>query len=84
MLYNVVVNDWDETTYVPTTLGNVLLVVVILALLAGAVLFARKVAARQRVLADPSSAKPAAKLLGGRLFYIPESSFQAAMKPPNS
>lgn len=61
MLYNVVVNDWDETTYVPTTLGNVLLVVVILALLAGAVLFARKVAARQRVLADPSSAKPAAK-----------------------
>ena len=61
MLYNVVVNDWDETTYVPTTLGNVLLVVVILALLAGAVLFARKVAARQRVLTDPSSAKPAAK-----------------------
>lgn len=60
MLYNVVVNDWDETTYVPTTLGNVLLVVVILALLAGAVLFARKVAARQRALADPS-AKPAAK-----------------------
>lgn len=42
MLYNVVVNDWDETTYVPTTLGNVLLVIVILALLAAAALFARK------------------------------------------
>lgn len=42
MLYNVVTNDWGETTYVPTTLGNVLLAVVILALLAGAVLFARK------------------------------------------
>ena len=42
MLYNVVTNDWGETTYVPTTLGNVLLAVLILALLAGAVLFARK------------------------------------------
>lgn len=41
MLYNVVVNDWGETTYVPTTLGNVLLVVVLIALLAVAVLFAR-------------------------------------------
>ena len=42
MLYNVVVNDWDETTYVPTTLGNVLLVVILIALLAIAVLFAHK------------------------------------------
>ena len=41
MLYNVVVNDWGETTYVPTTLGNVLLVVVLIALLAAAVFFAR-------------------------------------------
>lgn len=47
MLYNVVVNDWDETTYVPTTLGNVLLVIFIIALLCGAVLFARKYAAKQ-------------------------------------
>lgn len=42
MLYNVVVNAWDETTYVPTTLGNVLLVAVFIVLLAVAVLFAHK------------------------------------------
>ncbi|MBQ2802657.1 MAG: energy-coupled thiamine transporter ThiT [Lachnospiraceae bacterium] len=42
MFYNVVVNDWGETTYVPTTLGNILLVVVILLLLGGAVFFAKK------------------------------------------
>lgn len=42
MLYDVVVNDWGETTYVPTTLGNVLLVAVILLLLFGAVAVARK------------------------------------------
>lgn len=42
MLYNVVVNEWGETTYVPTTLGNVLLFLLILALLAGAVLFMKK------------------------------------------
>ena len=41
MLYNVVVNDWGETTYVPTTLGNTLLVIVLIALLAAAVFFAR-------------------------------------------
>ena len=48
MLYDVVVNDWDETTYVPTTLGNVLLAVIIIALLCGAVIFARKYAAKQK------------------------------------
>jgi len=42
MLYNVVVNDWGETTYVPTTLGNVLLGIVILALLAIAMVFVKK------------------------------------------
>lgn len=47
MLYDVVVNDWGETTYVPTTLGNVLLVVVLIALLCGAVWFAQKYAAKQ-------------------------------------
>lgn len=47
MLYDVVVNEWDETTYVPTTLGNVLLAVIIIALLCGAVIFARKYAAKQ-------------------------------------
>lgn len=41
MFYDVVVNDWGETTYVPTTLGNVLLVAIIIALLIGAVAFAR-------------------------------------------
>ena len=42
MLYNVVVNDWGETTYVPTTLGNVLLAVVIIALLGVAMYFTGK------------------------------------------
>ena len=42
MLYNVVVNDWGETTYVPTTLGNVLLAVIILALLGISLFFAKK------------------------------------------
>ena len=37
MLYTAVTNDWGETTYVPTALGNVLLVVVLAALLAVAV-----------------------------------------------
>lgn len=52
MLYDVVVNDWDETTYVPTTLGNVLLAVVMIALLCGAVIFARKYAAKQKSAAE--------------------------------
>lgn len=42
MFYNVVVNDWGETTYVPTTLGNVLLVLLIVVLLAAAMLFAKR------------------------------------------
>ena len=42
MLYNVVVNDWDEVTYVPTTLGNVLLAAVIIAFLAAALFLAGK------------------------------------------
>ncbi len=41
MFYDVVVNDWGETTYVPTALGNVLLAAIIIALLIGAVAFAR-------------------------------------------
>lgn len=47
MLYDVVVNDWGETTYVPTTMGNVLLVVILAALLALAVFLARKYTAAQ-------------------------------------
>lgn len=42
MLYDVVVNDWGETTYVPTALGNVLLAAVIVLLLASAVALAKK------------------------------------------
>lgn len=42
MFYDVVVNDWGETTYVPTTLGNVCLVFLILALLGIAMFFIRK------------------------------------------
>lgn len=41
MFYDVVVNDWGEITYVPTTLGKILLVILIIALLGGAVAFAR-------------------------------------------
>lgn len=44
MFYNVVVDDWGGITYVPTTLGNVLLFVILAVLLAGAVLSARKYA----------------------------------------
>ena len=51
MFYNVVVNDWGETvetTYVPTTAGNVLLVAILAILLVGAILFAKKYAAKQK------------------------------------
>ena len=61
MLYNVVVNDWDETTYVPTTLGNVLLAAVIIVLLCGAVFFARKYAAKQLSNAEQTSSNRASK-----------------------
>ena len=42
MLYEVVVNSWEETTYVPTTLGKILLSLIFIGLLAAAVFFARK------------------------------------------
>ena len=44
MLYNVI-RDGDEISYVPTTLGNILLVLVFIAFLATAAFFARKKAA---------------------------------------
>ncbi len=40
MLYTVITEEGGDTTYVPTTLGNILLVLVIIALLAGAMYFA--------------------------------------------
>lgn len=61
MFYNVVVNDWGETTYVPTTPGKVLLMVLLAFLLAGAVTFARRYAAGQ----NPQPAETAGK--GGKL-----------------
>lgn len=42
MFYDVVTNEWDEVTYVPTTLGNVLLAAIIIALLIAAMLFAKR------------------------------------------
>lgn len=48
MLYKVVVNEWGETTYVPTTLGNGLLAAAIVILLLAAVFFARSYAKRQK------------------------------------
>ena len=54
MLYNVVVNDWGETTYVPTTLGNALLIIAILVLLTVALFFAKK-----RILSDGTTSSKA-------------------------
>ncbi len=68
MLYNVVVNEWDETTYVPTTLGNVLLIIAIAALLAGAVIFARRYAKKQQDNAN-SPAAPKMKLTVKQLVF---------------
>lgn len=61
MFYDVVVDDWGYTTYVPTTLGNILLAVLVLALLGGAVAFARAQGKKK-----PDAAVPARKP-GGRL-----------------
>lgn len=57
MLYNVIAEDGGGTTYVPTALGNVLLALVIVALLAAAVAFAKRRAAK------PGSGKLTAKQL---------------------
>ena len=42
MFYDVVVNDWGETTYVPTTIGNIVLIVVMILVLGAAMVFAGK------------------------------------------
>ncbi len=53
MFFKTVTNEWNEVTYVPTTLGNVLLAAIIIALLAAAMLFihknTKKLSARQLV-----------------------------------
>lgn len=68
MFYDVVVNEWEEITYVPTPLGSLLLAVLVLALLGGAVAFARAQVRKQTEAAASSapSAGPAKKP-GGRL-----------------
>lgn len=53
MLYDVIVNEWGETTYVPTTLGNVLLVAVIIILLTISVIFARRHAVKHAAAKQP-------------------------------
>lgn len=69
MLYNVVVNEWEETTYVPTALGNVLLAAVIVVLLVAAIVFAKvhtkKLLEKQNPAAnDVKSGKLTIKQLG--------------------
>lgn len=66
MFYDVVVNEWGENTYVPTTLGSVLLVVLILALLGGAVAFAR---VHRPKKGEDSSAKHPGKLTVKQLVF---------------
>ena len=61
MFYNVVVNDWGETTYVPTALGNLLLAAVIAALLALALFLVRRKAGQ--------AAKGSAKLTVRQLAF---------------
>ena len=73
MFYEVVVNDWGETTYVPTTLGNICLVIVILALLGIAMCFIRK---RSKQLTVKQLAFCAVSIaLGTVLSYIKVFSF---------
>ncbi len=66
MLYDVVVNEWGENTYVPTTLGSILLMVLILVLLGGAVAFARIHGQKK---GDCSSEKRSGKLTVKQLVF---------------
>ena len=73
MFFEVVVNDWGETTYVPTTLGNICLVIVILALLGIAMCFIRR---RSKKLTVKQLAFCAVSIaLGTVLSYIKVFSF---------
>ena len=65
MLYNAITADGGETTYAPTTLGNVLLVVILIALLAAAVLFAR--IQRKQIAAAPVTSDVDHKMRRGKL-----------------
>lgn len=60
MLYNSIVNDWDEITYVPTTLGKCVLAAVIMVLLFAAVTFARA-HSKKLITQNTPTAKPGGK-----------------------
>lgn len=66
MFYDVIVNEWEETTYVPTALGGVLLAVLVLALLGSAVAFAR---IQWKKNAGASAQKPGGKLTVKQLVF---------------
>ena len=66
MFYDVIVNEWEETTYVPTALGGVLLAVLVLALLGGAVAFAR---IQWKKNAGASAQKPGGNLTVKQLVF---------------
>jgi thiamine transporter len=65
-MYNVVVNDWGETTYVPTTLGNIILALILIVLLVGAVFFAKRYTAKQ---ANTDETTPNSKLSAKQLAF---------------
>lgn len=74
MLYNVVTNEWGEVTYIPTTLGNALLIITIIALLTAAMFFAKrnrqKLSVRQLVFCAASIALGTV-LSNLKLFHFP-------------
>ena len=70
MFYETVTDEWGGITYVPTALGNVLLALLILALLGGAVAFARAHGRRRAEVGDaaaPAASRSPAGKAGGRL-----------------
>lgn len=74
MLYNVVTNEWGEVTYIPTALGNALLIIAIIALLTAAMFFAKrnrqKLSVRQLVFCAASIALGTV-LSNLKLFHFP-------------
>lgn len=68
MFYHVVVNDWGKTTYIPTTLGNVLLMALLALLLVCAVIFARRYATGQSQETG-ETAKKGGKLTAKQLVF---------------
>lgn len=67
MLYNVVVDEWGGTTFVPTALGSVLLAAVMVLLLAAAAAFAKGYAKRQKERQEPSANGMGSGIQSGRL-----------------